>query len=136
MPRGLFLDNVLAFAKVELAAECDYLAEAAHQREFAALLADDPDVHVPAVVDTLCTRTVLVTTLARGTHIDAAAATLPQHTRDRLARILLRLTLRELFEFRSVRRRPLYFSSLPCCQTLRDSCAGKRAVVRGDGFRI
>ena len=113
VPRGLFLDKVLAFAKVELAAECDYLAEAAHQREFAALLADDPDVHVPAVVDALCTRTVLVTTLARGVHIDAAASTLPQHTRDQLARRLLRLTLRELFEFRSAP--PLLFPPASRC---------------------
>ena len=67
MPPGLFLDQVLAFAKVELRAECDYRQEAAHQTKFRELMADEPDINVPAVVHELSTARILTSHLASGT---------------------------------------------------------------------
>jgi hypothetical protein len=99
--------------------------EAAHQRAFGALLAGDAGVHVPAVVDALSTPRVLVTHLAKGQHIDAAARELPQATRDQLARRLLRLTLRELFEFRCVR---------PPTPPQRFACPAQAAHVEGPRY--
>ena len=107
LPKGLYLDPLISVAREELTAECNYEAEAAHQRRFRLLVADDPDFVVPEVVDALSTRRVLTTTWLAGVPIDKAVeAGLDQEARNRIARKLLKLTLRELFEWRFMQTDP------------------------------
>jgi aarF domain-containing kinase len=107
LPKGLYLDSLIAVAREELTAECDYTREAAAQDRFRALVRDDPDFEVPAVVHELSTKRVLVSTWLEGMpidHVDAAA--FPQATRNAIARKLLKLTLKELFEWRYMQTDP------------------------------
>ena len=105
LPRGLYVEEAVRVAKAELALECDYTWEASAQAKFKQLLAGDKAFLVPAVVPELCTKAVLTTELAPGVAIDAAKS-LPQEERDYLGEQLLRLTLRELFEFRFMQTDP------------------------------
>jgi len=69
--------------------ELDYRIEAANQREFAAAFADDPEVHIPAVIDERSSRRVLTTE-----YVDAdrwsAALEAPQELRDRWGEAIAR----------------------------------------------
>ena len=107
LPPGMYLDEVLAVAREELAAECDYTAEASKQERFRALVGGDADFAVPGVVSELSTGRVLVTDWLAGVPIDALAGPeYTQATRDAVARKLLKLTLRELFTWRFVQTDP------------------------------
>jgi aarF domain-containing kinase len=110
LPRGLFVEAAAAVAKAELTLECDYLREAAAADTWRAHLASDTTglpaaVRAPRVVHALTTRRVLVSEFCPGGPIDAAA-TAPQAVRDALGTTLLRLTLRELFEWRFMQTDP------------------------------
>jgi aarF domain-containing kinase len=101
LPKGLYLDPMIEVAREELTAECDYVREAEAQERYRALVADDPDFEVPTVVKELSTRRVLVTTWLPGVPIDAVLENgTPPEERNRIARKLLKLTLKELFEWR------------------------------------
>ena len=76
--------------------ECDYLAEARHQRLFTRLWADS-DGHVPAVVDERSTRRVLTTELARGEDL-AAFCKHDQTSKDRAAQTIFKTCFRSIFE--------------------------------------
>ena len=107
-PKGLYLDKTMDAAKEELSAECDYRTEAANQTKFRELLRSSvlhPRVTVPAVVETLCTRQVLVSEWVEGVPIDRLEA-LPQAIRDRLCRDLVQLCLLELFVWRFMQTDP------------------------------
>ena len=104
-PKGLFIDRILDVVGSELSQECDYLQEAEHQKEMARLLKDDPSFKVPYVVDELSTSKVLTMEYVAGLPLDRVAE-LSQASRDRVGRMLLRLTLRELFEFGYVQSDP------------------------------
>ena len=111
LPRGLYVEEAVRVAKAELALECDYTWEASAQVRFKQLLAGDDAFLVTAIVPDLCTRAVLTSELAPGVPIDAAKA-LPQEERDYLGTQLLRLTLRELFEFRFMQTDPNFANFL------------------------
>lgn len=104
-PKGLYLESMLDVARDELKLECDYLNEAKCQRRFYQYLSDDPDFVVPEVVDELTSRKVLTSAWVSGYPIDKTIK-LPQEVRNGIARRLLRLTLRELFEFRFMQTDP------------------------------
>jgi aarF domain-containing kinase len=107
LPKGLYIESVMAVAREELTAECDYLREAACQERFRANVGDDRDFEVPAVVREATTRRVLTTTWVRGMPIDQVEARgLSQGVRDAIARRLLRLTLNELFKWRFMQTDP------------------------------
>jgi aarF domain-containing kinase len=107
LPRGLYLDPLISVAREELTNECDYVREAEAQVRYRALLAGDAAFEVPSVVRELSTRRVLVTTWLRGQPIDKAmGAGLSQEHRNDVARQLLKLTLRELFEWRFMQTDP------------------------------
>jgi aarF domain-containing kinase len=118
LPRGAFVEAAAAVAKKELAAECDYLSEAAAAERYGALLSADDGglgeaIAAPAVVRDLTSRRVLTTTWAAGVPIDALAGDAstgtppaPQAVRDAAGAALLRLTLRELFEWRFMQTDP------------------------------
>ena len=106
-PPGLYLDRIIDVAREELAEECDYTLEAGYQSRFRTLLQDDPEFVVPEVVPELSTVNVLTSTWVDGVPIDdESVRALPQEDRDRLARSLLKLCLREVFEFRLVQTDP------------------------------
>ena len=94
-------------AREELSEECDYALEAQYQKRFRALLDGSPDYAVPAVVDELSNGGVLTSEWMSGVPIDDdSVVALPQEQRDRLARSLLGLCLREVFEFQLVQTDP------------------------------
>ncbi len=97
-PRHVDVAPLLAEAKRQLHEEADYAREADCLGRFHALLADAPDYVVPAPHGDLSTPEILAMDFAPGIAVerlrDAA-----QETRDRVARLIIALTLRELFEF-------------------------------------
>lgn len=109
--QGLFVDQAVRVAKQELALECDYRWELEAQRRFSTLLAGDESFRVPGVVEELCSERVLTTELAPGVPIDKVAD-MPQEERDRVGTSLLRLILRELFEFRFMQTDPNFANFL------------------------
>eukprot|EP00879_Flechtneria_rotunda_P006145 GHRR01006461.1.p1 GENE.GHRR01006461.1~~GHRR01006461.1.p1 ORF type:complete len:813 (+),score=305.37 GHRR01006461.1:22-2460(+) len=109
LPRGLYVDNAVKVAKRELALECDYTYEAAAQARFRQLVASDEDLrrvfYVPEIISDLCSRQVLTTEWVNGVAVDKVAL-LDQDTRDTVATWLLRLTLKELYEWRFMQTDP------------------------------
>jgi predicted unusual protein kinase regulating ubiquinone biosynthesis (AarF/ABC1/UbiB family) len=98
VPAGIDYAPLLAEAKRQLHEEADYQREAQCLAEFGALLADEPDVIVPALHADLTTSDVLAMSYVKGVAIETLE-TAPQETRDQVMTLLLRLLLRELFEF-------------------------------------
>jgi aarF domain-containing kinase len=111
LPKGLYVEEAVRVAKLELALECDYRWEAAAQARFRQLLASDDAFRVPAVVTELCTSAIMASELAPGVPIDRVRD-LPQEERDYIGTQLLRLTLRELFEFRLMQTDPNFANFL------------------------
>jgi predicted unusual protein kinase regulating ubiquinone biosynthesis (AarF/ABC1/UbiB family) len=98
LPRGLDLVPLLAEAKRQLHEEADYVREGEQMALFAKLLADSPDLLVPERVAALSSDRVLAMTFLQGRPIEQLA-TATQAVRDDVARALITLILRELFEF-------------------------------------
>ena len=86
--RGLSLPPLVAEMRDRLTEELDYEHEARTQRRFAAAVADDPDVVVPAVVH--ATPRVLVMDWLDGTPLAAVATTADQAERDRVGALYQR----------------------------------------------
>ncbi|XP_036130391.1 atypical kinase COQ8B, mitochondrial [Molossus molossus] len=105
LPEGLFAEQSLQTLQQELVWECDYRREAACAQNFRQLLADDPFFRVPAVIEDLCTTRVLGMELAGGVPLDQCQS-LSQDIRNQICFQLLRLCLRELFEFRFMQTDP------------------------------
>ncbi len=99
LPKGLYLENIIKTARVELKRECDYRYEAESQERFRVLLADDPDLVVPEVIHSASSERVLTSQWLDGIPLDQVKSQ-PQEVRNAVGRLLLRLTLLELFEFR------------------------------------
>lgn len=105
LPNGLYLDQAMKVAKVELARECNYELEAANQKRFRELLSGVDGFYVPLVIDEISVRRVLSTELVTGVSVEKVAH-LNQETRDYVGRKLLELALRELFVFRFMQTDP------------------------------
>ena len=99
VPKSLDVAPMLAEAKRQLHEEADYEREAGCLARFGALLADAPDYAVPALHADLTTRNVLAMSYVTGVPVESLASA-PQAERDRVMTLLVRLLLRELFEFR------------------------------------
>ena len=106
-PRGLFVERIIESAKEELAAECDYESEAKSQTLYAKMLeGQEEEFYVPAVIAELSTKAVITTEWVHdAVPIDEAVGE-PLEVRNQLARSLLALSLRELYEFRLVQTDP------------------------------
>ena len=98
LPQGLDIAPFLAEAKRQLHEEADYRREARYLTRFGQLLADDPDFALPGLRDDLTTDTVLAMTYLPGQPVEALTGA-PQAERDRVTALLIRLVLRELFDF-------------------------------------
>ena len=110
LPKGLFVDEIVEVAKAELTEECDYVKEAENQQRFASLVNNLPlfegRVTVPQIVPELCSSGVLTGEFVRGVPVDQMAETLSQERRNEIARFMLELTMRELFEWRFMQTDP------------------------------
>ncbi|WP_374148110.1 ABC1 kinase family protein [Sphingomonas sp. 28-63-12] len=98
MPREIDIAPLLAEAKRQLHEEADYVREGAQMQRFAALLADDPGFVVPALDQEFTSGEVLAMSFVEGTAIENLVDA-PQDERNRVMTALIRLVLRELFEF-------------------------------------
>ncbi|XP_061219669.1 atypical kinase COQ8B, mitochondrial [Neopsephotus bourkii] len=105
LPKGLFAEKSLQVLQKELEWECDYHREAQSARTFRDLLRDDPFFSVPRVVPELSAARVLTMELGNGIPLDQCQE-LSQDVRDEICTHLLRLCLRELFEFRLMQTDP------------------------------
>jgi len=107
LPGDLDFDPLLDEVKRTLRDEADYEREADQLQRYASLLADEPEVVVPGVDRSLTTRSILAMDRLRGVPLEDLCS--PEHAdeeRDRVAALLLRLVLREFFEFHFVQSDP------------------------------
>lgn len=98
LPATLDIAPLLAEAKVQLREEADYLREADQMRRYVDLLAGNPAFVVPQPIPELSGERVLGMDFIPGAPIDSLQHA-DQATRDVAMGALLRLVLRELFEF-------------------------------------
>ncbi|CAG8544329.1 11845_t:CDS:2 [Funneliformis mosseae] len=105
LPKGLYLDNTIKVARRELAWETDYVREAECMEKFESLLKDDKDFVVPKVVKEFTTRMVLTSEKMMGEPL-TNAVNYSQELRDQISEKVLRLCLRELFEFKYMQTDP------------------------------
>ena len=77
LPKGMFVNNILAELRQELSLECKYLVEAEKQERYRLLVASDQRLSqvfvVPKVHLGLCRDNILVTEYVRGVNIDIVA---------------------------------------------------------------
>ena len=106
LPKGLFLDRTIANARVELAWECDYVREAEAAKRFKQLLATEQDTFVvPTIYDEASAGQVLTMERMRGIAITKIPY-FTQEQRDWTGTQILRLSLRELAEFKYMQTDP------------------------------
>jgi predicted unusual protein kinase regulating ubiquinone biosynthesis (AarF/ABC1/UbiB family) len=98
LPKVFDITPLLAEAKSQLAEEADYEREGEQMALFGRLLADTPGVVVPTLDADLSTARVLAMTFLEGRPIETLE-TASQAARDAAMLTLMRLVLRELFEF-------------------------------------
>lgn len=109
-PKGLFIDRVIQVGRDELKVECDYKREAMNQQRLQDLVHNDPHLskakfHIPKVFTDVSTTSILVTEYCPGGTIDKVAF-LDQQERNRIGRNIMRLTIKELFEWRFMQTDP------------------------------
>jgi len=98
LPEGLFLEQAADVARKELSWEVDYTREAECSAKFKRLLSDDEEYFVADFIPELSTKKILTTELIQGVPLDAVAE-MDQDTRNRVSLRILKLCLKELFEF-------------------------------------
>ncbi len=106
-PKGLDINPFLDEARRQLHREADYDAEADAFDAYRVQVGEDEDFFIPTVHRDLTTRNILAMDFAEGVSVDRLAG--PDYRRaerDRAASLLMRLTLRELFEFGLVQTDP------------------------------
>jgi len=105
LPKGLYLQNTIAVMRRELEDECDYIREGAAGQRFHEYLKNDPVFEVPQVIESATTSKVLTTEWMSGRPL-SRMKDMTQETRDRIGTSMMRLCLRELFEFRFMQTDP------------------------------
>ena len=105
LPRGLEIAPLLAEARAQLHDEADYQREARALVAFGQTLAADPSFCVPALHAGLSTGRILAMDYLDSTPIDSAA-TEAQPIRDGIARDLIILVLREIFDLGQMQTDP------------------------------
>ncbi|CAG2226307.1 ABC1 [Mytilus edulis] len=83
LPKGLYVENVMEVAKIELAWEVDYVREAECGRKFKNFLKDNDSFYVPEVIDELSTKEILTTEYVEGLPLDQCVD-LDQETRNKV----------------------------------------------------
>jgi predicted unusual protein kinase regulating ubiquinone biosynthesis (AarF/ABC1/UbiB family) len=98
LPKGFELAPYLREVRDQLHEETNYASEAAHLRRFHTLLADVPHFILPRIHEDWSTPSILAMEYVGGISIEEVAA-LSKEERDQVAKHLIVLTLKELFEF-------------------------------------
>lgn len=98
LPKGFDLAPYLEEARKQLHQETDYAREGAQLARFGALLGDMSQFRVPVLQSDWSTEDVLAMTFVAGMPIEDAK-TASQEERDQIARHLIELTLKEMFDF-------------------------------------
>uniref|UniRef100_A0A6G1SDG2 Chaperone activity of bc1 complex-like, mitochondrial n=1 Tax=Aceria tosichella TaxID=561515 RepID=A0A6G1SDG2_9ACAR len=108
LPKGLYIENLIQSARQDLALEVDYLNEATQSKKFRQLVGNSKGLVVPEVIEELSTRRVLVNELMNGVAVDKLDEIdgLTMDTKNDVAKRLLQLTLREVFEFQFMQTDP------------------------------
>lgn len=110
LPEGLFVENIMRYARKELGWEVDYVREAECQRRYRQLLisGNAHGFYVPKVVDHLSTQRVFTSEMISGIPVDRLEKTdsVSQEVKNDVAKRLLQLCLREVFEFRFIQSDP------------------------------
>lgn len=109
-PKGLFIENVIRVGQQELQVECDYRREMLNQRRIKQLVESDKVLQenkfvVPDVIDELTTGEVITSEYLPGGTIDKVSH-LDQSERNRIARTIMYLTMKELFVWRFMQTDP------------------------------
>ncbi|XP_062565500.1 atypical kinase COQ8B, mitochondrial [Armigeres subalbatus] len=104
-PAGIFIDNVVAVAKRELAWEVDYVREAEYTERFGEMIQHMPEFRVPKVIKSLTSKNILTTELVPGVPMDKCFH-LSQDHRNHIAKSIMKLCLNELFTFRCMQTDP------------------------------
>lgn len=116
LPKGLFIENVARVAKKELSVECDYGWEIQAQQRFRELIMNDDwaknNFYVPRVYPDLSTERILTSEFVPGVPIDSIASSSDQTLKDSIGTALLKLTLKELFEWRFMQTDPNFANFL------------------------
>lgn len=120
LPKGLYMDTVITEARKELLQECDYRRELENTLRFRELLKGDDVFVIPRPIPELCTQQIFTNELVQGAVSIEEVAKMDQQTRNHVAFSLLRLCLRELFEFRFMQTDPNWgnFLYLPSTRQL------------------
>jgi predicted unusual protein kinase regulating ubiquinone biosynthesis (AarF/ABC1/UbiB family) len=115
VPRTLDLAPLLEEARRQLHEEADYRREGENLRRFGALLQDQTDFCVPAMHDDLSNADVLAMDFIESVAVETLESA-PQEDRDRVASLLIDLTLQELFDFHLMQTDP-NFANYRFCPT-------------------
>jgi predicted unusual protein kinase regulating ubiquinone biosynthesis (AarF/ABC1/UbiB family) len=91
------VDGLLAELRERITEELDYRAEARNQQLFARYYQGHPTIHVPEIVEELCTRRLVTSDLADGARF-AELASWSQAERDLAAETIYRFVFRSLYE--------------------------------------
>lgn len=105
LPDGLYMENIAAVAKWELAREVDYGLEAQNGVRFRKIMQPFPEFYVPEVIDELSTTQVLTTELVDGITLDKFVDA-PQGIRNKVCHRILTLCLKEVFIFQFMQTDP------------------------------
>ncbi|AFL75112.1 ABC1 kinase family protein [Thiocystis violascens] len=112
-PTGMDIAPFLDEARRQLHREADYVAEADSLDAYRAMVGEDADFFVPRVHRDFSTINILAMDFAEGAPLDRLAEpTYRRAERDRAATLLMRLSLRELFEFGLVQTDPNFANYL------------------------
>jgi aarF domain-containing kinase len=106
LPKGLHLDALVENIREDLVNECNYLLEAEHQKTFKGLLGHERGFYVADVIDELCTRHLLATEFLDSIFLDDLVKLASQKVRDSVATRILKITLKEIFEYRYMQTDP------------------------------
>jgi predicted unusual protein kinase regulating ubiquinone biosynthesis (AarF/ABC1/UbiB family) len=113
LPVTIDTKGIVQEAKRQLKAEADYLEEAVSLKRYRKLVEkSEPDCVVPRVYDDLTTGRILAMERVEGMPLEQFATEGSRTLRDRTGTTLLRLTLRELFDFRFVQTDPNFANYL------------------------
>lgn len=105
LPSSVDITNILHEAKQQLHAEADYQREQEWLERYADRLGETPEFLLPKALPELTTEKILTMTWVDGEPVESLVNG-SQHLRNRVARELFELSLRELFEFRVLQSDP------------------------------
>ncbi|RKO92885.1 ABC1 family-domain-containing protein [Blyttiomyces helicus] len=105
LPKGMYLDNTIRVARLELGWECDYVREADCMERFSKIIEGSDFFDVPGVVRELSTRQVITTDFVEGVPL-GKVMDLSQGARDKIGSRILQLCLQEVLEYRFMQTDP------------------------------